>query len=332
MSMRRTPAVRTALVFLFVSVCAGTLTATRAHAQPAYPVKAIRFIIPFPAPGVVDVVGRIVATGLESLGQPVVVENRAGAAGILGTELAARAAPDGYTLVLGSTASFTIVPHIRLKLPYDPVKDFVPVAPFARSTFALIINAGLPVRSVKEFIAYAKERPGQLNYVSNGNGGILHLAMEMFSSMAGIRMTHVPYNNAVFGLNHIASGELQAMFISPATAMPLIKAGRLRALAVGTAHRSEIVPDIPTVQEEGLTGFDLSTWYGLFAPAGTSRNIVSTLNATTNAALKQADIADRLRKGSAERWPGTPETLAAVVRAELEMYGKVARDTGLQKE
>jgi tripartite-type tricarboxylate transporter receptor subunit TctC len=317
---------------VFASLCAPLLPVTTVYAQAVYPGKPIRFIIPFPGPGVVDVVGRIMGTGLGSLGQPIIIENRPGAAGIVGTELAARSAPDGYTLVLGSTASFTIVPHITKSLPFDPLKDFVPVAPYARSAFALIVNAGLPVRSVKEFIAYAKERPGKLNYASNGNGGTLHLAMELFSSLAGIRMTHVPYNNATFGLNHMASGELQAMFISPVTAMPLIKAGRLRALAVGTAQRSEIVPDIPTVQEEGIKGFDLSTWFGLFAPAGTPRDIVSTLNAAANASLKQPDIVDRLRKSAAERWPGTPEDLATLVKAELEMYGKVAKEIGLQRD
>jgi tripartite-type tricarboxylate transporter receptor subunit TctC len=331
MSYDRLPEKMTCLSAL-LSVCAAMLIAGTAHAQSGYPNKPIRLIIAFGAGAAVDTVSRILATSLGSLGQPVIVENKPGAAGIVGTEFVARAAPDGYTLLSGATAPFAIVPHVTAKLSYDPVKDFVAVAPFARSASLLVINTALPVTSVKEFIAYAKERPGQLNFASNGNGGTLHLAMEMFSSMAGIRMTHVPYNNLTLGMTHVAGGELQVMFISPTNAMPLVQAGRLRALAIGTAQRSELVPQIPTVQEEGLKGFGFSTWFGLFAPAGTPRNIVGMLNAAVNASFQQPDIADRLKKSAAEKWPGTPEDLAALAKAELEMYGKVARDIGLQRQ
>ena len=186
-----------------------------ASAQSGYPNKPIRLIIAFGAGAAVDTVSRILGTGLGSLGQPVIMENKPGAAGILGSELVAHAAPDGYTLLSGATAPFAIVPHITAKLSYDPLKDFTAIAPFARSASLLVINPDLPVRNMKEFIAFAKERPGKLNYASNGNGGTLHLAMEMFSSMAGIHMTHVPYNNLTLGMTHVSSGELQAMFISP---------------------------------------------------------------------------------------------------------------------
>ncbi len=317
---------------VLISLGAALTAAGTAQAQPAYPNKPIRLIIAFGAGAAVDTVSRILGAGLGSLGQPIIVENKPGAAGIVGTEFVARAAPDGYTLLSGATAPFAIVPHITEKLSYDPVRDFVAVAPFARSASVLVISPALPANSVKEFIAYAKERPGKLNYASNGNGGTLHLAMEMFSSMAGIRMTHVPYNNLTVGMTHVASGELQAMFISPTNAMPLVQAGRLRALAIGTAQRSELVPQIPTVQEEGLKGFAFSTWFGLFAPAGTPRNIVNILNAAVNASFQQPDISDRLKKSAAEKWPGTPEDLAALAKAELEMYGKVARDIGLPKQ
>ena len=225
-----------------------------------------------------------------------------------------------------------MVPHITAKLPYDPLKEVVAIAPFARSASLLVINTGLPVNSVKEFIAYAKERPGKLNYASNGNGGTLHLAMEMFSSMAGIRMTHVPYNNLTIGMTHVAGGKLQAMFISPTNAMPLVQAGRLRALGIGTAQRSEMVPQIPIVQEDGLKGFAFSTWFGLFAPAGTPRNIVNILNNAVKASLQQADISGRLKKSAAEKWSGTGEGLATLAKAELGIYGKVARDIGLEKQ
>ncbi len=303
-----------------------------ASAQSGYPNKPIRLIIAFGAGAAVDTVSRILGTGLGSLGQPVIMENKPGAAGILGSELVAHAAPDGYTLLSGATAPFAIVPHITAKLSYDPLKDFTAIAPFARSASLLVINPDLPVRNMKEFIAFAKERPGKLNYASNGNGGTLHLAMEMFSSMAGIHMTHVPYNNLTLGMTHVSSGELQAMFISPTNAMPLVQAGRLRALAIGTPQRSEMVPQIPTVQEEGLKGFGFSTWFGLFAPAGTPREIVSILNAAVNTSLQQPDILDRLKKSAAEKWSGTPEDLATLSKAEYDMYGKVAKDIGLQKQ
>jgi tripartite-type tricarboxylate transporter receptor subunit TctC len=313
-----------------ILLCA--LAWSTAHAQAPYPTKPIHLVIAFSAGAAVDTVSRILGAGLGSLGQPVIVENKPGAAGIVGTDFVAKAAPDGYTLLSGTTAAFAIVPHITAKLPFDPVKDFQAVAPFARSASLLVINPALPVNTMKEFIAYAKERPGKLNYASNGNGGTLHLAMEMFSTMAGIRMTHVPYNNLTVGMTHVASGELQAMFISPTNAMPLVQAGRLRALAIGTSHRSEMVPSIPTVDEEGLKGFGFSTWFGLFAPAGTPRHIVNALNAAVNASFAQAEIADRLKKSAAEKWPGAPEELATLARAELEMYGKVAREIRLQKQ
>lgn len=329
---RSTLPLRATSLPVLLSLCATLMLASNANAQAPYPNKPIRLIIAFGSGAAVDTISRILGTALGSLGQPVIMENKPGAAGIVGTEFVARAAPDGYTLLSGTTAAFTIVPHITARLPFDPIKDFVAVAPFARSASLLVINTALPVNSVKEFIAYAKERPGKLNYASNGNGGTLHLAMEMFSSMAGIRMTHVPYNNLTLGMTHVSSGELQAMFISPTNAMPLVQAGRLRALAIGTAQRSEMVPQIPTVDEEGVKGFAFSTWFGLFAPAGTPRNIVGILNAAVNASFQQADISDRLKKSAAEKWPGTGEDLAALAKAELEMYGKVARDIGLQKQ
>ena len=201
------------LTFLPLAMCVAMPITGTASAQSNYPNKPIRLIIAFGAGAAVDTVSRILGTGLGSLGQPIIVENKPGAAGILGTEFVARATPDGYTLLSGATASFAIVPHLTAKLSYDPARDFVAVAPFARSASLLVINPSLPANSVKEFIAYAKERPGKLNYASNGNGGTLHLAMEMFSSMAGIRMTHVPYNNLTLGMTHVSTGELQAMFL-----------------------------------------------------------------------------------------------------------------------
>jgi len=327
-----TPLRRPRLLPLLFGLCTSLALAGHANAQSAYPNKPIRLIIGFSAGAAVDTVGRILGTALGSLGQPVVMENKPGAAGVLGNELLARAAPDGHTLGVGTTAPFAIVPNLNAKLGYDPIRDFTAVAPFARSASVLVINPSLPVNNVREFIAFAKERPGQLNYASNGNGGILHMGMEMFSTMAGIRMTHVPYNVLTVGMGHVASGELHAMFISPTNAMPLVQGGRLKVLAIATAQRSEMVPQVPTVQEEGLKGFSFSVWYGLFAPAGTPRNIVNVLNSAINASFQQAEITDRLKKSAAEKWTGTPEDLAALMKTELEMYGKVARDIGLQKQ
>ena len=316
-------------------VVMGLMLAVLAQPVPAqnYPAKPVRLIIAFSPGAAVDTVSRTLGAGLSAaLGQPVIMENKPGAAGIVGNDFVAKATPDGYTLLAGTSAPFAIVPHLSAKLPYDPVRDFTAVAPFARSASVLVINAALPVTNLKEFIAYARERPGQLNYASNGNGGILHMGMEMFCTMAGLRMTHVPYNNLVFGLQQVASGELQAMFISPTNAMPLVQAGRLRALGIATSHRSELVPQIPTLDEEGLKGLNFSVWFGLFAPPGTPRPIVNTLNAAVNASLQQPEILDRLKKSAAERFPGSPEELASLVQSELEMYGKVAREIGLQKQ
>ena len=319
-------ALRAIVALAFAGVTAG------AGAQ-SYPSKPVRLIIGFSPGAAVDTVSRTLGTGLGAvLGQSVIMENKPGAAGIVGNEYVAKAAPDGYTLLAGVTAPFAIVPNLNAKLSYDPIRDYAPVAPFARSASVLVVNASLPVKSVKEFIAYAKERPNRLNYASNGNGGLLHMGMEMFMSMAGIRMTHVPYNNLPLALQHVASGELQAMFISPTNAMPLVQAGRLRALGINTSSRSQLVPNIPTLDEEGLKGLNFSVWYGLFAPAGTPRPVINVLNAAVNKAQQQPEIVARLKTSAAERFPGTPEDLGALVRAELQMYGRVARAIGLQKQ
>ena len=332
-AMRNDHLLRTGLAAFCITLLQTVFACGAVYAQSSFPGKPIRLIIGFSPGAATDTVARTLGTGLSTaLGQPVVMENKPGAAGIVANEYVARAAPDGYTLLFGATAPFSILPNLMLKLPYDPIKDYAPVAPFARSAAILVVNASLPVKTVKEFIAYAKERPGKLNYASNGNGGTLHLVMEMFSSMAGIHMVHVPYNNLMIGLQHVASGELQAMFISPTNAMPLVQAGKLRALAINTARRSELVPDLPTLDEAGVKGFSFSVWYGLFAPAGTPRPVVNVLNAAVNSALQHPGIEERLRASAAERFSGTPEGLATLVRTELEMYRKAAHDIGLEKQ
>ena len=302
-------------------------------AQPGFPSKPIRLILGFAPGGATDLIARSLGSGLgAALGQPIVVENKAGAGGLIANEYVAKAAPDGYTLLLGSAAAFSILPHLTAKLPYDPDKDFAAVAPFARISSVLIVNASLPVTSIRELVAYAKQRPDSLNYASNGNGGMLHIGMEIFLSMAGIRMTHVPYNNLGLAMQHIVSGEIQAMLISPVLAMSQVRSGRVRALGISTARRSEYVPDIPSIDEAGVKGYNSYTWFGVFAPAGTPHPIIERLNAAINSVSGQADMIEQLRKDAAERFPGTPEDLATLVRVELDMYGKVIRQIGLQKQ
>lgn len=302
-------------------------------AQQNFPSKPIRLILGFAPGGATDLIARSLGAGLgAALGQPIVVENKAGAGGLIANEYVAKATPDGYSLLLGSAAAFSILPHLAAKLPYDPVKDIAAVAPFARISSVLIVNAALPVTSVRELVAYAKQKPDGLNYASNGNGGMLHIGMEIFQSMAGIHMTHVPYNNLGLAMQHIVSGEIQAMLISPVLAMSQVRSGRVRALGITTLRRSEYVPEIPTIDEAGVKGYNSYTWFGVFAPAGTPRPVIERLNASINSVSAQPEMIEQLRKDAAERFPGTPEDLATLVRVELEMYGKVIRQIGLQKQ
>ena len=290
-------------------------------------------IVAFPAGGGSDIVARALAQELTPLlGQPVVVENRGGAGGIIGTELGARAAPDGYTLTVGSSGGFAITPHLNPKLPYDPVKDFAPVGLFTRLTFVLDVHPSVPATSVKELLALARARPGQLNYGSSGQGATAHLATEMFMSLTRVKMTHVPYKGAAAAMTGVIAGEVDVLFDSMPTTLPHARSGRIRPLAVTTLQRSALLPQLPTLDESGVKGYELASWFGIFAPAGTPRAVVERLNAAINTATQRAEMRERLLGQGAEPLSGTPEDLAAYLRRELDKYGKIIREAGVRAE
>lgn len=305
-----------------------------AHAQNApYPAKPIRMIVPFPPAGPTDVVARIIGQKLsERWGQQVLVENRAGAGGTIGAELVARAAPDGYTLVMGSTANMAVNVTLIDKLSYDPVKDFAPVNLAAITPNLLVVNPAMPAKSVREFIALAKAKPGSINYASGGSGTPSHLAAELFKTMSGVQMNHVPYKGSIPALTDIMGGQVSLMFDSMASALPLVKSGKLRALAQTGARRSSAAPEIPTIAESGLPGYDVAGWFGILAPAGTPRDIVMKLSGEITQILNLPDVKERYALLGAEPGPGNPEEFGRFITAEIAKWAKVIRDSGTKAE
>ena len=306
--------------------------ALSAFAQ-SYPSKPIRLIVPFAAGGGNDNIARLVGKRLnESLGQPLVIDNRPGAGGVVGAELAAKSPPDGYTLFLGGVGSHAVNPNLIEKLPYDPIRDFSPVILLARAPLILVVHPSVPARTFAEFVAYARKNPGKLNFASNGNGSSAQLAAVMFDSMAGAEMVHVPYKGLAPALTDLLSGQVQVMFSSPVAILPHIKAGKLRALAVTGEKRMASLPEAPTVAESGFPGYEASSWYGILAPAGTSREIVARLNAEFLKALEQPDVRNSLIADGAEPVGDTPEQFAAYIRSEKERMGKLIRDARIRME
>ncbi|MGH8660875.1 MAG: Bug family tripartite tricarboxylate transporter substrate binding protein [Burkholderiales bacterium] len=301
-----------------------------ALAQP-YPAKPVRLIVPFPAGGGSDIVGRIVAGRLtEQLKQQVFVDNRAGAGGSIGTEAAARAAPDGYTLVLASTSEIAVNPAIYTRLAYDTVRDLAPVALVASTPVVLVVHPSLPVRSVTELIALAKARPGDINMASAGNGTFTHLSGELFKSVTGTTLTHVPYKGAPTALADLAAGQVQIMFSSLPAAVGLINGGRIRAIAVSTAKRADNLPQVPTVVESGVPPYDVTYWYGTFMPAATPREILSQLHNEVALALRAPDVAANLARQGATPGAMSQPQFEDFVKAEHARWGKVARATGVK--
>ena len=318
---------RRALAMLaFAAWCAGAL------AQD-WPSKPLRFIAPNLPGGPTDILARLIGQKLaESLGQPVVIENRAGAAGNIGTEVAAKAPPDGYTLVTGNNATFGANVSLYKRLGFDPVKDFAPVILVATQPNILVVHPSLPVNSVRELIALAKARPGQLNYSGSGMGANAHLAAELFKSMTGTSIVHIPYKSAAPALTDLIAGQTQLMFATALSVVPYIKANRVRALGVTTAKRSRSVPDVPTIAEAGVPGFEASTWHGVLVPAGTPVAIVDRLNAEINRTLQQADVRDRLAALGAEIVGGTPKEFADHIQREIPKWAMVIKIAGVQVE
>jgi tripartite-type tricarboxylate transporter receptor subunit TctC len=305
--------------------------ASRARAQ-AYPAKPIRLVVPYPPGGPTDVLARIVAAKLpDVLGQQVVLDNKPGASGMIGAEQVAKSAPDGYTLL--SNASIHVInPSLYPKANFDAINDFAPVTQLASVPLILVVNSELPVRSVKDLIAYAKANPGKLNFGSSGNAAAPHLAGESFKIMTGAPMQHVPYKGSAPALTDLIGGQVQLMFDSMPSAMPHVKAGKIRPLAVTTAQRVAAVPDLPTVAEAGVPGYDISTWYGVWAPKGTPREIVERLHAEIAKVLKLPDTRERYAGLGADPVGSTPDEFAAYCRSELAKWAKVVKESGAKAD
>ncbi len=300
----------------------------------AYPSKPIRLVVPYPPGGPLDIMARAIGQKFaETWNQPVVVDNRAGAGGNIGADLVAKSPADGYTLLMGAVATHAINPVLYSKIPYDPIKDFAPVALVAQVPNILVVNPAVPAKSVRELIELARAKPGSLNFASGSTGSTGHLAGELFNTMAGVKMVHIPYKGSAPATTDLLAGQVQLMFDNLASALPNVRAGKLRALAVTTLARSPAVPDLPTVAEAGLPGFDLTTWFGLMVPAGTPAEIVSKLNAETVRALAAKDMRERLEKMGTEPPPNnTPEHFAAFIRNEAAKYAKVVKASGAKVE
>jgi tripartite-type tricarboxylate transporter receptor subunit TctC len=301
-------------------------------AQPKYPTKPVRLIVPFPAGGGVDIVARTLAPHFtERWGEQVIVDNRPGAGATLGANLAAKSDPDGYTLLLGNTA-FAINATLFKRLPYDPIKDFEPISLVATQPSLLVVNPKVPVKSVQELIAYAKAHPGALNYASSGNGTPPHLSAAMFCEMTGIQMTHIPYKGAAPALTDLLGGQVQVMFATIISSMAHVKAGRLRALAVTSAKRSAALPELPTIAEAGVPGFEATAWFMLLAPAKTPQEIVQQVSRAAQAILARPDVRARFAQEGGEPAGLTPERTAAYLKSEIARWGKVVKDAHIQVE
>jgi tripartite-type tricarboxylate transporter receptor subunit TctC len=315
----------------FAAALAMSITAGLACAQQ-YPVKPVRVVIPWPPGGSNDVVGRIVAQKLsETMGQQFVIDNRGGASGVIGAESVAKSPPDGYTLMIHS-ATHVSNPHLYGKVPYDTLKDFVAVAPLSVQIGMLVVHPALPVKNVKEFIALAKSKPGQITYSSSGNGSFVHLSMALFASMAGVKMIHVPYKGGGPAAISISSGETQAQMGTVGSLINQVKQNRVRALAVTSEKRAEAFPDLPTIAEAGLPGYEFTAWIGMLAPAGTPKQIVDRLNAEVIKALRSPDVSQNLKSQTLEPLIMSPEQFQRRLKSDYDKYEKIVRITGAKVE
>ncbi len=307
-------------------------SATIAAAQQ-YPDRPIRLIAPFAAGGPSDIMARLVSQKLnESLGQPVVVDNRGGAGGSVGCEIAAKAAPDGYTLLLGSSGNLSVNPSLYAKLPYDPVRDFQPVTQLSAGPQMLVVHPSVAAKSVQELIALAKAKPGQLNFASGGTGTGNHLASELFKVTAGIDIVHVPYKGTGQALSDLIGGQVQMMMSSMLPAMPQVKAGKLRGLAVTSAKRTPVMPELPTIAESGMPGFETTSWHGILLPARAPKPIAARLHDELVKMLAQPDVRDRLAGQGIDAIGNTPQEFAAYIRSETVKYAKVIKQAGIRAE
>jgi len=312
-----------------IAVLSAALVPSVLAAAPAYPEKPVRVIVPVPAGGTPDVVIRTISPGVSSLlGQQLVIDNRGGAGGLIGVELAARANADGYTLLFASPGALTILPHLKKRVPYDTLRDFAPISLVSSGPFLLVSHPAVPAKTVKELIALAKAAPGKLNYGSAGNGVANHLAMELFKSMAGVNITHVPYKGAPLAVADLIGGNVEMMFNSIAPVLPHIKSGRLRLLGIASSKRSPQLPDAPTISEAGVPGFEASNWFGLFAPAKTPKAIVARLNDAIVKVVRAPETRAQFELQGSDPVGNSPEEFAAYVRKDLEKYAKIVKLSG----
>jgi len=308
------------------------LASTTAIAQPAaYPTKPIRIVVAYTPAGATDILARTIGQKLnEAWGQAVIIDNRPGANGNIGTEYAAKATPDGYTLLMVTAGTHGINPGLYRKLGFDAVKDFAPVSLVAMVPNVFVVNNGVPAKDLKEFIAYAKANQGKLNYGSPGNGSTAHLSMELFKSMTGIQMVHVPYKGSAGVLADLIGGQIVVTMDNMPPYVPQVKAGKIRALAVSPARRSPALPDVPTVAEAGVPGYDSGAWFGLVAPANTPKDLVAKLSREIARILKLPDVSARLADLGAEAVGSTPEQFSAHIKAEIAKWAKVIRDANVE--
>ncbi|MFO1412985.1 MAG: tripartite tricarboxylate transporter substrate binding protein [Burkholderiales bacterium] len=321
------PAVVARVLVGVVALCGAALAAP-AWAQ-AYPTKTVKMVVPFPPGGSLDITGRLIAQKLtEMWGQPVVVENKPGAGGNIGADFVAKSPPDGYTILMGALSTHAVNPSLYKTMPYDAAKDFAPITLIAITPNVLVVNANSPVNNVKEFIAYTKANPGKLSFGSGSNGSAGHLAGELYKVETGTDAVHIPFKGGAPATQALLAGDTQFMFDNLANAMAQVKAGKLKALAVTTGQRSKLVPDLPTMAEAGLPGFDISTWYGFFAPAGTPPAIVAKWNADVTKILNSPEVREKIMADGAEPAPDTPAEFAAFIQKELAKYARIVKASG----
>ncbi len=314
---------------LVVAIAAGLPHAACAQ---SYPAKAVRIIVAYPAGGANDIIARSVGQRLtELLGQSVIIDNRGGGGGTIGADVAAKSAPDGYTLFMAAGAH-ALAPSLYAKLPYDIEGDFAPVSLAAKGAYLFAVHPSLPVKSVKELIGFAKARPGQLNFASSGVGAPPHLAGELVKSLTGIHITHVAYKGDTPALIDLIGGHVEMAFMTLSATAPHVKSGKLRGLAVTSSRRSGMVPDLPTINEAGLPGYEMSTWWGLLAPARTSAEIITRLNSAVVKIVGESEFRQRLAAQGMDAESSTPEQYAAFIKAEKEKYAKLARAAGVKPE
>jgi tripartite-type tricarboxylate transporter receptor subunit TctC len=303
--------------------------ASAALGQGAYPSKPVRLIVPFPPGGAVDYYARAVQNRLaETLGQPIVIENRAGASGMVGAELVAKSPPDGYTVLVGNIASLAMNVGIYSKMPYDPAKDLTPIMRTVAVDYAMVVHPSVPARTVADFVAYARANPGKLSYGSAGSGSAPHLSTELFKQRAGIDIVHIPFKGGGPMVTDLLGGQIQMVIADQANLMPHVKAGKLRALAVGTLVRSAVYPDLPTIAESGYPGFEARAWQGIAGPAGMPPDVVKQLQAAIAKVMAMPDVRARLVEGGLDPIVSTPEEFGEFIRTEIAKWSKVAKDVG----